>query len=227
MSHTSVQHSICILLNLKLILFIDHNIKCQNKNKTIHCSAIHFRPDRNTTYTVASPHVLELRADSLVSHFMLINTSQLDSAFPADHPLLGLDLGTKTIGLAISDRDQRIASPLFTIQRTKFTADVAELIKVISTHHVVGLVIGMPLNMDGSEGPRAQSTRAFVRNLTPKVDLPMMLWDERLSTAAVTRTLLEADASRARRQQVVDKMAAAYILQGVLDRLFRMREQEV
>jgi putative holliday junction resolvase len=158
---------------------------------------------------------------------MLIETTDIQGAFPHGKCVLGLDLGTKTIGLAISDRDQSIATPLYTIQRTKFTADCVELAKVIEKHDIVGLVIGMPLNMDGSEGPRAQSTRAFVRNLTAKMDLPMVLWDERLSTAAVTRTLLEADASRARRKEVVDKMAAAYILQGALDRLRLMRAQRV
>jgi putative holliday junction resolvase len=158
---------------------------------------------------------------------MLIETTDIQGAFPHGKCVLGLDLGTKTIGLAISDRDQSIATPLYTIQRTKFTADCVELAQVIEKHDIVGLVIGMPLNMDGSEGPRAQSTRAFVRNLTPKLNLPMVLWDERLSTAAVTRTLLEADASRARRKEVVDKMAAAYILQGALDRLRLMRAQRV
>lgn len=131
--------------------------------------------------------------------------------------LLGLDLGTKTIGLALSDVGRRIASPLETIRRVKFTADAQALAGIAGRHGVGGLVIGLPLNMDGSEGPRAQSTRAFVRNLAPILPLPVLLWDERLSTAAVTRTLLDADASRARRGELVDKLAAAYILQGCLD----------
>jgi putative Holliday junction resolvase len=142
-------------------------------------------------------------------------------AFAADSRggarLLGLDLGTKTIGLALSDVQRRIASPLETIKRVKFTPDAAALAAIATKHAVGGLVIGLPLNMDGSEGPRVQSTRAFVRNLKPILPLPVLFWDERLSTAAVTRTLLEADASRARRGALVDKLAAAYILQGCLD----------
>lgn len=135
--------------------------------------------------------------------------------------LLGLDLGTKTIGLALSDVGRSIATPLETLKRVKFGKDAEALLAVAKKQGVGGLILGLPLNMDGSEGPRAQATRAFVRNLVPLTDLPIAYWDERLSTAAVTRTLLEADASRARRAEVVDKMAAAYILQGALDRLKR------
>ncbi|WP_298967303.1 Holliday junction resolvase RuvX [uncultured Methylobacterium sp.] len=140
--------------------------------------------------------------------------------------LLGLDLGTRTIGLALSDAGRRIASPLETIKRVKFTPDAARLVEIAGRHAIGGLVIGLPLNMDGSEGPRAQSTRAFVRNLKPILPLPVLLWDERLSTAAVTRTLLEADASRARRGELVDKLAAAYILQGCLDVLADMARED-
>ena len=136
--------------------------------------------------------------------------------------LIGIDLGTKTIGLAVSDTRRQIASPLLTIARTKFVADAKELLAVAATHGAGGLVMGLPLNMDGSEGPRVQATRAFVRNLTSLTDLPILFWDERLSTAAVTRALIDADASRKRRAEVVDKMAAAYILQGALDRLARL-----
>ncbi|AZO77336.1 MULTISPECIES: Holliday junction resolvase RuvX [unclassified Bosea (in: a-proteobacteria)] len=143
-------------------------------------------------------------------------------ALPEQARLLGLDLGTKTIGLALSDVERRIATPLETIQRVKFKQDVVALLKVTQKHAIAGLVIGLPLNMDGSEGPRVQSTRAFVRNLAPLTALPIVFWDERMSTLAVTRTLLDADASRARRAAVVDKMAAAYILQGALDRLARL-----
>lgn len=144
-----------------------------------------------------------------------------------DHArLLGLDLGTKTIGLALSDLERQIATPLETIQRVKFGMDAAALIKIADRHAVAGLIIGLPLNMDGSEGPRVQSTRAFVRNLVPLTPLPIAFWDERMSTMAVTRTLLEADASRARRAAVVDKMAASYILQGALDRLMRLAPDE-
>ena len=133
--------------------------------------------------------------------------------------LLGVDLGTKTIGLALSDVERRIATPLETIKRVKFTPDVERIRALIDRYEVGGLVFGLPLNMDGTEGPRSQATRAFVRNLKPLLGLPIVFWDERLSTAAVTRTLLDADASRARRGELVDKMAAAYILQGALDRL--------
>jgi putative Holliday junction resolvase len=138
---------------------------------------------------------------------------------PEHARVLGLDLGTKTIGLALSDLERRIATPLETIPRVKFGLDAAALLKIVEKHAVAGLVIGLPLNMDGTEGPRVQSTRAFVRNLAVLTELPIVFWDERMSTLAVTRTLLAADASRARRAAVVDKMAAAYILQGALDRL--------
>ena len=133
--------------------------------------------------------------------------------------LLGLDVGTKTIGLALSDVTRSVATPLETIRRTKFQKDADALLAILDRFDIGGLVIGLPLNMDGSEGPRAQATRAFARNLAARTDRPIAFWDERLSTAAVTRTLLEADASRARRAELVDKMAAAYILQGALDRL--------
>jgi putative Holliday junction resolvase len=136
--------------------------------------------------------------------------------------LMGVDLGTKTIGLALSDVERRIATPLETIRRVKFTPDVRAMLALAERFEVAALVIGLPLNMDGSEGPKAQSTRAFVRNLVPLTRLPIVLQDERMSTQAVTRTLIEADASRAKRAEVVDKMAAAYILQGALDRLARI-----
>ncbi|MCW5697810.1 MAG: Holliday junction resolvase RuvX [Bauldia sp.] len=144
------------------------------------------------------------------------------AAFLAATPagaLLGLDLGTKTIGLALSDAGRRIASPLTLIERRKFSLDADALVTTADANAVTGLVVGLPLNMDGSEGPRAQATRAFLRNLAPRSPLPVLLWDERLSTAAVTRTLIEADRSRKRRAELVDKMAAAYILQGALDRM--------
>ena len=133
--------------------------------------------------------------------------------------LMGLDLGTKTIGLALSDVERRIATPLETIRRVKFTQDAKRMIELAAEHEVQAFVIGLPLNMDGSEGPRAQATRAFIRNCAPLTQLPYIFWDERLSTAAVTRSLIEQDASRAKRADVVDRMAAAYILQGALDRL--------
>jgi putative pre-16S rRNA nuclease len=138
--------------------------------------------------------------------------------------LLGLDVGTKTIGMALSDVTRSIATPYDTVRRTKFTEDAKSLVEVIETHGVGALVIGLPINLNGSEGPRAQSTRAFARNLGSLVEVPMVFWDERLSTAAVERHLIEADASRKRRAEVIDRMAAAYILQGALDRLKRLGE---
>ena len=152
-----------------------------------------------------------------------LTLTELATALPQNGALIGLDLGTKTIGLAISDPGRRIASPLLTLRRIKFKADAAALLKQAVDNAAVGLVLGLPLNMDGSEGPRAQSTRAFARNLAALTPLPIVFWDERLSTAAVTRTLLDADASRKRRAALVDKMAAAYILQGALDRLANVR----
>ena len=152
----------------------------------------------------------------------ILELSELESALPPAAPLIGLDLGTKTIGVAISDLGRRIASPLVLINRVKFTLDAEALIKLIAERQVAAIVIGLPLNMDGSEGPRAQATRAFVRNLLPKIEIPVAFWDERLSTVAVTRTLLEADTSRKRRGELVDKMAAAFILQGALDRLQKL-----
>ena len=134
--------------------------------------------------------------------------------------LMGLDIGMKTIGLALSDVERRLASPLVTIRRTRFSEDAATLLKRAAEFEVAALVIGLPLNMDGSEGPRAQSTRAFVRNLPDSVSV--IYWDERLSTAAVTRELIAQDASRKKRAEVVDRMATAYILQGALDRLARI-----
>jgi putative holliday junction resolvase len=139
-----------------------------------------------------------------------------------DARLLGLDVGTKTIGMALSDVTRSVATPFDTIRRSKFTADAKTIREVVEKNQVGALVIGFPLNLDGSEGPRAQSTRAFARNLAAHVKVPMVFWDERLSTAAVERHLIEADASRKRRAEVIDRMAAAYILQGALDRLRRL-----
>lgn len=147
----------------------------------------------------------------------IVELSGLEALLPKDARLFGVDLGEKTIGLALSDVRRTIATPFETLRRTKFRADAERLLALAKQHDVGGFVIGLPRNMDGSEGPRAQSTRAFVRNLAPLTELAICFWDERLSTAAVTRTLLEANASRARRAELVDKMAAAYILQGALD----------
>jgi len=138
-------------------------------------------------------------------------------------PILGLDLGTKTIGLALSDVMLSIATPQKTVRRTKFMADAAAVLEFAVSRGVTGLVLGLPVNMDASEGPRAQSTRAFARNLTKITELPITYWDERLSTVAAERALLEADTSRKRRAEVIDHVAAAFILQGVLDRLHYIR----
>lgn len=138
---------------------------------------------------------------------------------PQTSRLMGLDLGTKTIGIATSDRSRKIATPIITITRTKFTMDATELLAIAAKENVGVLVLGLPINMDGTEGPRAQATRAFARNLSKLTSLAIVFWDERLSTAAVERMLIEADASRATRDKVVDKLAAAWILQAALDAL--------
>ncbi len=132
-------------------------------------------------------------------------------------PLLGLDVGEKTIGLALSDVMHSVASPLLTLRRTKFSEDVEELRKIIEKHQVMQLVVGYPLNMDGTMGPRAQSVKQFTRNIEKELGMTPVLWDERMSTIAVQRTMLDADLSRKRRGELVDKLAAAYILQGYLD----------
>jgi putative holliday junction resolvase len=147
---------------------------------------------------------------------MLLEAAAL---MPERGSLLGLDLGTKTIGVAISDPDRKLAAPVVTIARARFASDAERLLKLAEERRAVGFVLGLPLNMDGSEGPRAQATRAFARNLAKLTALPIALWDERLSTAAVERVLIEADASRRKRKAVIDQHAAAYILQGALDRL--------
>jgi putative Holliday junction resolvase len=146
-------------------------------------------------------------------------TADFAAALPPTGALMGLDLGTKTIGVAVSDGLRSVATPLETIKRRKFGLDAARLTEIIAHRALVGLVLGLPRNMDGSEGPRCQSTRAFARNLTRLSDLPITYWDERLSTVAAERALLEADTSRKRRAEVIDHVAASYILQGLLDRL--------
>ena len=138
---------------------------------------------------------------------------------PATGRIMGLDLGTKTIGVAISDGMRYSATPLETIKRTKFTADAIRLDEIIAQNAIIAVILGLPLNMDGSEGPRVQSTRAFARSLAQRITLPIAFWDERLSTSAVTRMMIQADLRRDRRAEVVDKLAASYILQGALDRL--------
>ena len=153
-----------------------------------------------------------------------ISIEELAGRLPPGRPLIGLDVGTKTIGIAVSDRNRQIATPRETIRRGKFGPDAAHLLELARQERAAAVVVGLPINMDGSEGPRAQSTRAFARNLAGLTDLAIVFWDERLSSAAVERMLIEADRSRARRAEIVDKLAAAYILQGALDRLARIAE---
>jgi putative Holliday junction resolvase len=141
------------------------------------------------------------------------------SALPAHGALMGLDLGTKTIGVALSDVLRSVATPVETVKRKKFGIDAARLLEIAKARQVSGLLLGLPRNMDGTEGPRCQSTRSFARNLSQLTDLPIGFWDERLSTVAAERALLEADTSRKRRAELIDNVAASYILQGALDRL--------
>jgi putative Holliday junction resolvase len=144
------------------------------------------------------------------------------AALPRDRAVAGLDLGDKTIGVAISDRRRMAATPVTVIRRVKFTQDAAALLKLLTEREVAGIVLGLPLNMDGSSGPRVQTTQAFARNLEKLTPLPITYWDERLSTVAAERALLEGDASRKKRAEVIDQVAASYILQGALDRLARL-----
>ena len=145
--------------------------------------------------------------------------SEFANELHSNNSLIGLDLGTKTIGVAVSDTILSVATPIKTIKRKKFSADADQLLGIISIKNCCGVIVGLPKNMDGSEGPRAQSTRAFARNLSAKTQLPITFWDERLSTVAAEKALLEADTTRKRRAEVIDQVAAAYILQGFLDRL--------
>ncbi len=145
---------------------------------------------------------------------------------PATRAVAGLDLGTVTIGVAVSDLFRQVASPLETIRRKKFGVDAAHLLDILTAREIAGVVLGLPLNMDGTEGPRCQSTRAFARNLEKLTDLPITFWDERLSTVAAERALLEADTSRKRRAEVIDHVAASYILQGALDRMAHLEAEQ-
>ena len=147
------------------------------------------------------------------------NASEFRDALPEAGRLMGLDVGTKTIGTALCDAGWTIATPAQLVVRAKFARDAATLRALAGDQRVTGIVIGLPLNLDGTDSPRTQSVRAFARNLEEALGLPILLWDERWSTQAVTRTLIDADASRARRAELVDKMAAAYILQGAIDAL--------
>ena len=153
---------------------------------------------------------------------LILPLTEAAAHFQPRGALIGLDLGTKTIGVAVSDPDRKLAAGVTTIARRTFTADAKALLALATERAATGFVLGLPVNMDGSEGPRAQSTRAFARNFAKLTDLPIALWDERLSTAAVERGLIEADMSRKRRAEVIDQHAAAFILQGALDRLARL-----
>ncbi|SDF79158.1 Holliday junction resolvase RuvX [Sulfitobacter delicatus] len=154
------------------------------------------------------------------------DTADFVAALPPMQALIGLDLGEKTIGVAVSDSFQSVATPLETVRRKKFGVDAARLAEIIATRRIGGLVLGLPRNMDGSEGARCQSTRAFARNFDRLTPLPITFWDERLSTVAAERALLEADTTRKRRAEVIDHVAAGYILQGLLDRLQVMRRTQ-
>jgi putative holliday junction resolvase len=151
----------------------------------------------------------------------MIHTDLADflASLPQGRAICGLDLGDKTIGIAVSDLRRTVSTPIHVIRRSKFTEDAAALLAILTERNIAGIILGLPLNMDGSEGPRVQSTRAFARNLIKLTDLPITFWDERLSTVAAERALIEADTSRKRRREVIDQVAAGYILQGVLDRL--------
>lgn len=158
---------------------------------------------------------------------ILEDISDFAAGLPREGALAGLDFGDKTIGVALSDRLRGTATPMETIRRRKFTLDAAQLMDLLDRLDAVAIVLGLPRNMDGTEGPRCQKTRAFARNLTQITELPITFWDERLSTVAAERALLEADASRKRRSEVIDHVAAAYILQGALDRMRHIaRESE-
>jgi putative Holliday junction resolvase len=150
---------------------------------------------------------------------ILDQITEFAASLPQGRAIAGLDLGDKTIGVAISDLRRQVATPVLIIRREKFTADAARLLDLLTARQVAGIVLGLPLNMDGSAGPRVQSTQAFAHNLEKLTALPITYWDERLSTVAAERALLEADASRKRRKEVIDQVAAGYILQGFLDRL--------
>lgn len=158
---------------------------------------------------------------------VIADLASFRDALPRNRRLLGLDVGDKTIGLALSDPGLSVASPIATIRRTKFTVDAKELLKLSAERGVGGLVIGLPLNMDGSEGPRCQSVRQFAANLLKLKDLPILFWDERLSTMAVERAMIAADLTRAGRNKVVDQAAAAFILQGALDALSRAKASSI
>ncbi|WP_054008557.1 Holliday junction resolvase RuvX [Cypionkella psychrotolerans] len=153
---------------------------------------------------------------------ILTDITDFAASLPQGRAICGLDLGDKTIGIAVSDLRRSVSTPIHVIRRTKFTEDASALLAILTERNIAGIILGLPLNMDGSEGPRVQSTRAFARNLIKLTELPITFWDERLSTVAAERALIEADTSRKRRREVIDQVAAGYILQGALDRLAYM-----
>jgi putative Holliday junction resolvase len=157
---------------------------------------------------------------------VILDVVSFADALPVSARLIGIDVGTKTLGLALSDLSRTIASGLETIRRTKFKADAARLIALVREHNIAGLVIGLPIGLDGSIGPRAQASRSFARLIGPMAGVPILMWDERLTTVEAERLLIEADASRKRRAEVIDKMAATLILQGALDRMRALQRSE-
>ena len=156
---------------------------------------------------------------------ILTDVAAFAAELKPNRAICGLDLGDKTIGIAVSDLRRMVATPIHTVRRVKFTLDAAELLAVLTERNICGIILGLPLNMDGSPGPRVQSTQAFARNLIKLTALPITFWDERLSTVAAERALIEADMSRMRRREVIDQVAAGYILQGALDRLVYMARE--
>jgi len=175
-------------------------------------------------FALSALHALQPACYANAMPALILPLIEASAHWPDRGALVGLDLGTKTIGVAVSDPDRRLAAGVETIQRKAFKADAARLLAVAGERNAVGFVLGLPINMDASEGPRAQSTRAFARNFSKLTDLTIALWDERLSTAAVERELIGMDMSRARRAEVIDEHAAIFILQGALDRLANLRE---
>lgn len=156
---------------------------------------------------------------------ILTDIAEFLAALPPNRAVAGLDLGDKTIGVAMSDLRRQVATPIEVIRREKFTLDAGRLLALLDARGAAGIVLGLPLNMDGSSGPRVQATQAFARNLEKLTALPIGFWDERLSTVAAERALLEADTSRKRRKEVIDQVAAGYILQGALDRMAHMMRE--
>ena len=173
--------------------------------------------------TSDKPPVADACVKAKVPVATILDVEDFAAALPVGARLIGIDVGTKTLGLALSDLSRTIASGLETIRRTKFKADAERLVALVREHKIAGLVIGLPIGLDGSVGPRAQASRSFARLIGPLANVPILMWDERLTTAEAERLLIQADASRKRRAEVIDKMAATLILQGALDRMRALR----